>query len=49
VTANPIARNVKVADLHDSCDLSRFAQPTEEDMRRVEMYRAAIETIRSCI
>src|SRR5258708_25482609 len=29
--ANPIGRNVKLADLADNCDLSRIAAPTEVD------------------
>jgi hypothetical protein len=29
--ANPIGRNVKLADPADNCDLSRIAEPTEAD------------------
>ncbi len=46
---NPIARLVKRADLVDNMDLSRIAQPTEKDRRRVEKYRAAILVIESAI
>jgi uncharacterized membrane protein YebE (DUF533 family) len=46
---NPIARLVKLADLEDNMDLSRIAQPTEKDRRRVEKYRAAKLVIESAI
>ncbi len=37
-----IARKVKLADLHDNADLSRFAHPTEKDVKRQEKYKRAI-------
>jgi (p)ppGpp synthase/HD superfamily hydrolase len=40
---NPVARKVKLADLRDNCDLSRIAEPTEKDRRRIEKYQRAIE------
>jgi (p)ppGpp synthase/HD superfamily hydrolase len=43
--ANPIGRRVKLADLHDNCDLSRIAEPSEKDFRRIEKYRRAIDLI----
>jgi (p)ppGpp synthase/HD superfamily hydrolase len=43
VAPNPLAREVKLADLRDNCDLSRIARPTEKDLRRVEKYRKAID------
>jgi hypothetical protein len=43
--ANPIGRCVKLADLHDNCDLSRIAVPTERDLKRIEKYRRAIDLI----
>ena len=45
--ANPIGRNVKLADLADNCDLSRIAEPTEADYQRIERYRLAIKLIHS--
>ena len=42
---NPIAKQVKLADLRDNCDLSRIASPTEADLRRIEKYREAIALI----
>ena len=43
--SNPIGRRVKLADLHDNCDLSRIAQPTKRDHERIEKYRRAIAVI----
>ena len=43
--ADPIGRQVKLADLRDNCDLSRIAAPTERDMERIAKYRRAIELI----
>jgi hypothetical protein len=40
---NPIAREVKLADLRDNADLSRIADPTEKDRARIEKYLRAIE------
>jgi (p)ppGpp synthase/HD superfamily hydrolase len=43
--ANPIGRRVKLADLHDNCDLSRIAVPSQRDLERIEKYRRAIDLI----
>ena len=43
--ADPIGRQVKLADLHDDCDLSRIASPTPRDIERIEKYRRAIALI----
>jgi (p)ppGpp synthase/HD superfamily hydrolase len=43
--ANPIGRCVKLADLHDNCDLSRIAAPSVRDFQRIEKYRQAIDLI----
>jgi (p)ppGpp synthase/HD superfamily hydrolase len=45
--ANPIGRNVKLADLADNCGLSRIAEPTEADYQRIEKYQRAIKLIRA--
>lgn len=45
--ANPIGRRVKLADLHDNCDLSRISNPTERDHQRIEKYRRAIAFLES--
>lgn len=43
---NPIGRRVKLANLHDNCDLRRIATPTDRDHARIEKYRRAIELLR---
>jgi hypothetical protein len=43
---NAIGRRVKLANLHDNCDLRRIATPTERDHARIEKYRHAIELLR---
>ena len=43
--ANPIGRRVKLADLHDNCDISRIVTPSERDLERIEKYRRAIDLI----
>ena len=43
VAPDPVAREVKLADLRDNSDLSRIAEPTERDRARIEKYRRAIE------
>ena len=40
--ANSIGRQVKLADLRDNATLSRIANPTEKDRKRVEKYLRAI-------
>lgn len=43
--ADPIGRQVKLADLRDNCDLSRIESPTRRDLERIEKYRRAIALI----
>jgi hypothetical protein len=45
--ANPVGRQVKLADLEDNSDLSRIANPSVRDHERIAKYRRAIETIRA--
>jgi hypothetical protein len=40
---NPVAREVKLADLRDNSDLSRMAEPTAKDRAGIEKSRRAIE------
>ncbi|WP_448723781.1 HD domain-containing protein [Pseudomonas farris] len=47
VAQNPIGRVVKLADLEENSDLSRIAQPSWEDLERVEKYRRAMGVLRS--
>jgi (p)ppGpp synthase/HD superfamily hydrolase len=42
---DPVGRAVKLADLHDNCDLSRIANPSERDFARIEKYKNAIDLI----
>lgn len=44
---NPLARQVKLADLAHNSDLSRIPQPTKTDYRRLEKYRQAIEILQA--
>ena len=43
---NPIGRVVKRADLEENSDISRIAQPSWDDLERVEKYRRAIGMLR---
>lgn len=43
VKGNRIARTVKLADLKHNSDLSRIKDPKEEDFKRIEKYKKAIE------
>jgi hypothetical protein len=43
---NPIGRRVKLADLEDNSDLTRIANPTEEDYERLAKYERAMQSIR---
>jgi hypothetical protein len=42
---NPIARNVKLADVTDNMDLSRIPNPTEADFARLEEYKRVKEIL----
>jgi (p)ppGpp synthase/HD superfamily hydrolase len=43
--ADPIGRQVKLADLRDNSDPSRISEPTGKDAARMEKYRRAIATL----
>lgn len=45
VETNEIARRVKMADLEDNMDWRRLAGRTEQDQRRMERYRRALERL----
>jgi (p)ppGpp synthase/HD superfamily hydrolase len=47
--SHPIGRLVKLADLEDNSDLSRIANPSARDYKRIAKYRRAIEAIHRCI
>ncbi|HZD53839.1 MAG TPA: HD domain-containing protein [Woeseiaceae bacterium] len=42
---NPIARNVKLADVTDNSDLRRIPNPTEADLTRLEEYKRVKEIL----
>jgi hypothetical protein len=44
---NPIARKVKLADLHHNSDLSRLKEVTQKDLARLDKYKAAITVLES--
>ena len=39
---NPVARKVKLSDLHHNSDLSRINEVTEKDLERIKQYKEAI-------
>lgn len=39
VCTNPLAVEVKLADLHNNMDLSRIPNPTEKNLARIEKYK----------
>ncbi|WP_434751572.1 GTP pyrophosphokinase [Paenibacillus amylolyticus] len=42
---NPIARNVKIADIKENMNISRIKNPTEHDYNRLEKYKKAVERL----
>ena len=42
---NQIGRAVKKADVLDNCDLSRIADPSDQDLSRHERYKAALRQL----
>lgn len=47
--SSSIARKVKIADLRDNADLSRFENPTEKDIQRQEKYCRAIVRLETAL
>ncbi|NBD23244.1 HD domain-containing protein [Paenibacillus glycinis] len=43
--ADPIARNVKIADIQENMDLSRIGDPAPADIDRLGKYRRALERL----
>ena len=43
---NPIAREVKMADLEDNMNLNRLPEVSEEDLRRLKKYREALNYLK---
>ena len=46
---DPIAVKVKIADLRHNADLTRLAEATEEDWKRVEKYKQALQLLQADI
>lgn len=44
--ADPIGRQVKLADLADNMDMRRLPAPTEQDLARLARYRAAVALLK---
>lgn len=42
---SPLARKVKIADLKHNMDLTRIANPSDKDFKRVEKYKKALEIL----
>ena len=42
LAGNPVARKVKLSDLHHNSDLSRINEVTEKDLERIGQYKEAI-------
>lgn len=47
IGSDPVARAVKIADLTHNSDLSRLDEPTEDDLKRVGKYTAALAVLTS--
>lgn len=45
IKTNPIAQEVKLADLRHNSDIGRLQNPTKSDYKRIEKYRQAIEIL----
>lgn len=47
ISRDPVAREVKIADLTHNMDISRIPNPTEADYKRIEKYKKALEFLKS--
>lgn len=45
VKENELARVVKMSDIRHNMDLSRIANPTDKDFKRVEKYKEALKSL----
>ncbi|OAJ75063.1 guanosine-3',5'-bis(diphosphate) 3'-pyrophosphohydrolase [Brevibacillus sp. SKDU10] len=45
VKQNQLARAVKIADIKDNLDVTRIAEPTEDDLARIEKYKRALKEL----
>lgn len=49
VTRNPIALRVKIADMTDNMDITRFSAPTEKDFARLRKYQTVLPKLRAAL
>lgn len=47
VAVNPIAREVKIADVKDNMDLTRIPYPTEDDYKRQDEYKEVLKFLQN--
>jgi GTP diphosphokinase / guanosine-3',5'-bis(diphosphate) 3'-diphosphatase len=47
VMANPIALQVKIADMSDNMNIARIAEPTPKDWQRLEKYREILPRLQA--
>ncbi len=47
--SNPIAEKVKIADLRHNADLTRLTEASEEDRKRAEKYKQALQLLQADI
>jgi len=45
--ADPIGRNVKIADVSDNLDIKRIEEPSERDFERLKKYRKALKVLQT--
>lgn len=49
VADNPLAKTVKLADMKNNADITRFKNPTEEDFKRADKYKSRISKLTETI
>jgi len=49
VMSNPLALQVKVADMTHNLDLTRIAKPTAKDFARIEKYQEVIKRLKAAL
>lgn len=47
ISLDPVAREVKIANLTHNMDISRIPKPTEADFKRIEKYKQALDFLKS--
>lgn len=47
ISLDPVAREVKIADLTHNMDIRRIPNPTEADFKRIEKYKKALDFLKS--